>query len=347
MPHYSVRQVVRVKKATPRYVRIAAAILTAIALVVLSITGLSILSARSLMGIAKKPLSNYSSTIMPPYSLAGFRSLDGQTHLTGWLFQPEGEPRGTVVMAHSIGGNRLQFDADTLLLYEFFTSRGYGVLSFDLSHSGESDGQFSTYGYNEWEDIVAALDYAWRNSVSDSLLLFGWGTGCAAALLAIDRIPSEGTDRATLLPGDDSAHAKLIRELPFNREDVLALILDGVSASPDAYIRADLSDGFLDRTLRRFTVPVAVRLSSQAKGETSLIPILSQVQMPVFVIGEGGPDESAAAGARVLLDERLRLHPDSTMVFQPAGAGFLQSFPLDPTGYLARLSDFFSRYLDH
>jgi alpha/beta superfamily hydrolase len=346
MSPYSIRQVVKHKKKSPHYVRIAAAALTLFAVAILIVVGISVIAARSLMGIPPKPLGSYSSTVMPPYSLAGFRSLDGQTGLTGWLFQPDGEPRGTVVMVHSNGANRLQFDADTLTLYDFFTSRGYGVLSFDLRHSGESEGQFCTYGYNEWEDVVAAMDYAWRNSVNDNLLLFGWGSGCAASLLAFDRIPAHGADRAAIMPGDESDKAKQLRALPFDRENILAMMLDGVAASPDAYIRADLSNGLLDRLLRKTTVPTAIRLSSQTSGETRLIPILSRVQIPVLLIGKGGPDAASAAGAEVMTDERLRLHPDSTMLYQPEKTGFLKAFPLNPEDYLTRLGDFFNRYLD-
>jgi len=283
---------------------------------------------------------------MPPFSLASFRSLDGQTQLVGWLFQPETESRGTVVMVHSAGVNRLQFDADTLMLYDFFIKRGYGVLSFDLSHAGESGGEFTTYGYNEWEDVVAALDYAWRNSVSDNLLLFGWGSGCAASLLAIDRVPAPDADRQSLYPGDDSERARMLRTLPFDRDDIKAVILDGMAASPDAYIRAGLSDGSLDRILLRKSVPVAVRLSSRFDGKPSLIPILSQMQWPVLLVGTEGPDSAAAPGVAVLLEERMRLHPDSTMHYPAEGSGFLESFPNDPDTYLARLSDFFHRFLE-
>ncbi|NLN45848.1 MAG: hypothetical protein GX153_04665 [Clostridiaceae bacterium] len=346
MTSRSVRQVARAPKTTPRYVRILAALLTVIALAVVAVAASSLLAARKLMGAPKKALGSYSSTIMPPFSLAGFRSLDGQTQLVGWLFQPESESHGTVVMVHAAGANRLQFDADTLMLYDFFIKRGYGVLSFDLSHAGESDGEFTTYGYNEWEDVIAALDYAWRNSVSDHLLLFGWGTGCAASLLAVNHIPVPGVDRQTILPGDDSERARMLRELPFDRDDIKAVMLDGVAASPDAYIRAGLTDSAIDRILMRKTVPVAVRLSSRSEGKTSLIPILSQVQWPVYLVGTEGPDATSGPGVEVLLEERMRLHPDSTMHFPAEGSGFLESFPDDPDTYLARLSDFFRRFLD-
>ena len=328
MTSRSVRQVVRVQKTTPRYVRLLAALLTLVALSVIAVAASSLLSARTLMGSPKKPLGSYSSTIMPPFSLAGFRSLDGQTQLVGWLFQPEAESRGTVVMVHAAGANRLQFDADT------------------LSHAGESGGEFTTYGYNEWEDVVAALDYAWRNSVSDHLLLFGWGSGCAASLLAVDRVPAPGVDRQSILPGDDSERARMLRELPFDRDDIKAVMLDGMAASPDAYIRAGLSDGAIDRILMRKSVPVAVRLSSRFEGKTSLIPILSQMQLPVLLVGTEGPDAASAPGVEVLLEERMRLHPDSTMHYPAEGSGFLESFPDDPDTYLARLSDFFHRFLE-
>ncbi|MBP7402354.1 MAG: hypothetical protein KBA30_07035, partial [Clostridia bacterium] len=55
---------------------------------------------------------------------------------------------------------------------------------------------------------------------------------------------------------------------------------------------------------------------------------------------------SATAGAAVLLGERMRLHPDSTMTYQPVGAGYLEAFDSDPAGYTARLGDFLRRYAD-
>ncbi len=347
MPTVSIRRVVHTRKTSPRYVRWLAALLSFLALIVFIVTAWSLQGARALMRIAHKPLANYSSTAMPSFSLASFRSLDGRTSLTGWLFQPPVAGKGTVVMVHDNGGNRLQFDADTLLLYDFFLQRGFGVLSFDLSHAGESEGEFSTYGYKEWEDVVAALDYAWRNSVSDHLVLFAWGSGCAAAMLALDHIPQPGADRAQILPHDDSAHAHMLRELPFDRSAVRAVLLDGLAASAEAYIRAALPDRPIDRWLLRKTIPLAMRLSSRAEGEARLIPLLSQTPVPVLLIGERGPDAYADAGVQALLQERKRLHPDSTMLYADPKAGYLQAFTQDPDAYLARVSDFFSQYLDH
>lgn len=347
MPTDSIRRVARARKSTPRYVRLLATLFSILALVVFAVTAWSLSGARALMRVARKPLANYSSTVMPSFSLASFRSLDGRTLLTGWLFQPPGAAKGTVVMVHDNGANRLQFDADTLLLYDFFLQRDFGVLSFDLSHAGESEGEFSTYGYKEWEDVVAALDYAWRNSVSDHLILFAWGSGCAASLLALDHIPQPGADRSLILPGDDSEHARMLRELPFDRGSVRAVLLDGLAATTEAYIRADLPDGWIDRFLSRKTIPIAMRMSSRAQGDARLIPILSQTQVPVLLIGEEGPDGYARAGVQTLIQERQRLHPDSTMLYTDPQAGYLQAFTRDPSAYLARLGDFFKQYLDH
>ncbi len=81
-----------------------------------------------------------------------FRSRD-ELQLSG-LYVPS-ENGAVVVMAHSWGGNRLQmrFHARPLV------KAGFGVLAFDLRNHARSEGNVSTWGWLEVNDVLGAVDF--------------------------------------------------------------------------------------------------------------------------------------------------------------------------------------------
>ena len=138
--------------------RFLAAVLTILALLLAGIAAVTFGVANRIMREPPSPLENFPANVMPGFTIVDLPSLDGQTTLSGWYFPAKGEPRGTVAMVHADGGNRLQLGVDTAHLYRFLVERGFDVLSFDLRHSGDSGGRLTTYGYAEWEDVLAAVD---------------------------------------------------------------------------------------------------------------------------------------------------------------------------------------------
>jgi len=130
----------------------------------------------------KQPLETFSANIVPEYRDISFPSTDKSITLKGWVFQPKKTDRA-VIIVHSYGKNRLEYGIETVDLIKEFLNRNYGVLAFDLRNSGESDGKDSTFGYNEKDDVLAAIRYM-NSQGYKNITLLGFSTGASASILA-------------------------------------------------------------------------------------------------------------------------------------------------------------------
>src|SRR6476659_6283885 len=81
-----------------------------------------------------------------------FTSRDGLT-LFG-RFTPS-RNQATILLLHPLGSS----NTNMLIYAEFLAHAGYGIFMIDLRAHGSSDGDTSTYGLREAEDIAGALDY--------------------------------------------------------------------------------------------------------------------------------------------------------------------------------------------
>jgi len=196
----------------------------------------------------RKPVDMFSSNIVPEYRDISFKKSDGSIILKGWLFQAKKSDRA-VILAHSYGGNRLQFGMETLDLIKEFLNRGYNVFTFDMRNSGESGGKTSTFGYGEKEDIKAAINYL-NSQGMKRITLMGFSTGASASILAAAESASVDAVIA------DSPYADLksyfinnldqwtgLPAFPFNRTITAGLestgVIDMAETSPVSSIKAD------------------------------------------------------------------------------------------------------------
>lgn len=81
-----------------------------------------------------------------------FLSEDG-LKITGWYVPPENG--ASVILLHGYGGNRkaMTWHAEQL------TGAGYGVLMYDERASGESEGEYRSYGWENSRDVGGALAF--------------------------------------------------------------------------------------------------------------------------------------------------------------------------------------------
>ena len=333
METYAYIRGARTPSRVSRFLRALAVVLTLVAVLAGGIAVLTFRIANEIMRVPPKAVENFSTNILPTFSVVDFSSLDGQTSLSGWFFAAKGTPRGTVVMVHSDGTNRLEFGTGTAALYKALITKGFNVLSFDLRHSGDSGGRLTTYGYTEWQDVLAAVDYARRSTTTTGVVLYGFGSGAGAVLAAWDELPATGDDR--------KATSRLVSALPFTRDYILAMVLDSPGNSPDDFIRDAMkrlgTPTFLPLP---WTVPIAVQMSAGAAQGYSLSALAARYQQPMLVM------EVRASGAAhsLLLSERLRLHPDTTSAFEiPVPEGSTM-FETDQKAYLEALQNFLDQY---
>jgi uncharacterized protein len=81
-----------------------------------------------------------------------FKSRDGLTLFGRFI---PARNHATILLIHPLGASN-----DNMLIYaEFLANAGYGVFMIDLRAHGSSDGDTSTYGLREADDVAGAVDY--------------------------------------------------------------------------------------------------------------------------------------------------------------------------------------------
>ncbi len=128
-----------------------------------------------------------------------FRLDDGPT-LHGWYLRPP-DPRDAIVIGHGFAMSRHEL----LDLAQGLRARGHAVLLFDFRAHGASEGDRSTFGYREADDLGAAVTFlAARPELAGRRLgVAGISMGAAAAILVAAR------DRRIAAVCADSAFATL------------------------------------------------------------------------------------------------------------------------------------------
>lgn len=106
---------------------------------------------------------------LPPHAQpVRFRAKDGPM-LHGW-FVPSGNG-ATIILAHGHAQNRAQLLPEAAILVE----AGFGVLLFDWRAHGESEGDFTSWGWLEQEDLAAALGFLSQHPKVDPFRLGALG----------------------------------------------------------------------------------------------------------------------------------------------------------------------------
>lgn len=177
-----------------------------------------------------------------------------------------------------------------------------------------------------------------KNTVTRDVILYGFGSGCSAVLLAIDRLPEAGADPSTL--------PSRLQKLGFDRTYVRGVMLDTPGLTPDASIRANYPDKDLLSAIKRGAVPYAVRLSAGYNGSRQLATVLTRLQLPVFISYSVLDSRLGPDAIEPLVAERLRLYPDTTLVHRMAIPGSVEGFTKDAEHYTSTIKDYLSRYFD-
>jgi alpha-beta hydrolase superfamily lysophospholipase len=102
----------------------------------------------------------------------------GRQRLEGWLIRTP-DSRGTVAVFHGFSGSK----SGLLDKAAVFVDLGYSVLLVDFAGSGGSEGDETTIGYREADDVKASYDFL-RSQGETNIVLFGTSMGAAAVLRA-------------------------------------------------------------------------------------------------------------------------------------------------------------------
>jgi uncharacterized OsmC-like protein/alpha-beta hydrolase superfamily lysophospholipase len=123
--------------------------------------------------------------------------------LAARLDAPAGAARGYALLAHCFTCSKDAIAAR--LIAGKLASRGIGVLRFDFTGLGSSEGEFENTNFSSnAEDLVRAADYL-RERFAAPALLIGHSLGGAAVLAAASRVP-EAKAVVTISAPSDVAH---------------------------------------------------------------------------------------------------------------------------------------------
>jgi pimeloyl-ACP methyl ester carboxylesterase len=116
-----------------------------------------------------------------------FSTSDG-LKLAAWFVPAESDGLSpTLIFIHGFGSNREELLDQTKLTHD----HGYNALLLDLRNHGQSQGEITTFGYQEVIDVKAALEYllARPDVDPDRIGLVGHSMGGAVAIRAAAQIP--------------------------------------------------------------------------------------------------------------------------------------------------------------
>ena len=86
------------------------------------------------------------------YEEVSFKTSDGLT-LRGW-FIPSNYSKATIIVGHGY-----PFSKSNILGLGKFLNKHYNLLLFDFRYFGESQGRYTTAGWKEQKDVLAAINY--------------------------------------------------------------------------------------------------------------------------------------------------------------------------------------------
>jgi dipeptidyl aminopeptidase/acylaminoacyl peptidase len=107
--------------------------------------------------------------------------------LTAWYVPPPAGSNGAIIYTHGIGSRRDHWLTEMRRLYD----AGYGAILFDFRNHGDSQGEVTTMGVQEVEDVRAALDFLLNQPDvdPDRIMLVGDSFGASSGLLAVAELP--------------------------------------------------------------------------------------------------------------------------------------------------------------
>lgn len=120
--------------------------------------------------------------------------------LRGW-FVPNAKNDKSVIIGHGLGVNKSNF----IELVSLWHQLGYNALIFDFRGHGDSQGHTLSLGFNEKNDIIAALDYLCTRKDIDCNKIIGYGVSFGAAAL----IQAAAQDKRIKILVVDSSFAEI------------------------------------------------------------------------------------------------------------------------------------------
>ncbi|TLP80156.1 bifunctional alpha/beta hydrolase/OsmC family protein [Maribacter sp. ACAM166] len=192
-----------------------------------------------------------------------FNNKEGQV-LEGRLELPvDRHPHNYVIFAHCFTCNKNLLAIKNIV--KALTTNGFGVLRFDFTGLGESEGDFADTNFSgNVEDLVAAADYLHKKHTAPTLLI-GHSLGGAAVIFAATKIPSIKALATIGAPSSPSHVQHLLKssleEIEANGKAVVNL--SGRDFTIKKQFLEDLKTKSLPETVKKLRKPILLMHSPQ------------------------------------------------------------------------------------
>lgn len=232
----------------------------------------------------------------------------------GKLYAAQYEPVGSgvgapwaIVFHGGLGTDRTQVKDVACML----SIRGYRVLTPDLFAHGESEGEASTLGFGDAQDVHAWIDFVRKEDPDARIMLYGVDEGACAVLSAA----CEGLDDAVAAVAADSAC------------DDGAERMRAIAGTGEGCLKGSM----LDLVFRR-----------KAFGAEPISKRIAGVKVSLLLI-HGTGDQTVPAWNS---EDIVAACPENALLLFVEGAGHGQSRFLDEALYYDTLLDFYTRALE-
>ncbi len=124
-----------------------------------------------------------ADTLLPSLPYQTF-TIQSDKKLESWLM-PQDSSKGMILIYHGYAGNKSQM----LSRAEDLHAMGYTTAIIGFRGSGNSEGNYTTIGYEEGNDVIASYRFYKEKFLDQPVFLFGSSMGAAAILKALDSEP--------------------------------------------------------------------------------------------------------------------------------------------------------------
>jgi putative redox protein len=187
-----------------------------------------------------------------------FPNATGQTLAARLDLPLDEQPLAYALFAHCFTCNK-NFKAVSNIS-RALTNEGFGVLRFDFTGLGESEGDFAETNFSSnVDDLVAAADFLAQHDAAPQLLI-GHSLGGAAVLQAAARIPSSAGVVTINAPADPRHLAQLLGDAATTiaAEGAATVTLAGQTFTIKQQFLADLEQSRMQETIRNLRKPLLI-----------------------------------------------------------------------------------------
>jgi uncharacterized protein len=187
------------------------------------------------------------------YSLVSFPSRDGLM-LRGWWFATAPE-QPVIIILHGIAAHRAEPAERVFGITRELIDQGYNILTFDFRGHGESEGEHTSAGLYEKNDLLGAIDFIRKKGISGKIGVLGFSMGAAISLLTA----AESQDIAAVVADSSFVDIVSILKWKLSRWSFLSkLIIPFLTFFARLMYRFDITGVKPLEAIRSISVPVFI-----------------------------------------------------------------------------------------